>query len=97
MRIFHSAEAAGGRADVDGGGVESAARSGVGDGGGAAPREGMVGVVGGERLYAGRRRRTMACRRMEFIRRRLGRGWFWLWCGLSGARFELAVGFETYY
>ena len=50
------------------------ARSGVGDGGGAAPREGMVGVVGGERLYAGRRRRTMACRRMEFIRRRLGRG-----------------------
>ncbi len=38
--IFSSAEAAGGRADVDDGGVELAARSGVGDGGGAAPRGG---------------------------------------------------------
>ena len=69
--------AAGGREDVNDGGVESAARGGVGDGGGAAPREGMVGVVVGKRLCAGRRRRTMACRRMEYIRRRLGRGRFW--------------------
>ena len=60
--------------DVDDGGVESAARGGVGDGGGEAPRGGMVGGVGGERLCAGRRRRTMACRRMEYTRRLLGRG-----------------------
>ena len=32
--------------------------------------------------------------RMEYTRRRLGRGWFWLWWGLSRARFELAVGLE---
>ena len=83
-----------GEIDIDDGGDESAAHIGVGDGGGAAPREGVVGVVGGKRLCAGRRWRTMACRRMEYTRRRLGRGRFWLWWG---ACFELAVGLDTYY
>ena len=58
---------------------------------------GEVDVVAREQLREERRRRTMACRRMEYTRRRLGRGWFWLWWGLSRARFELAVGLETYY
>ena len=37
-----------------------------------------------------------AARRRDHRRdwQRLGRGWFWLWCGLSGARFELAVGLD---
>ncbi len=47
--IFCSAEAAGGRADVNDGGVELAAHSGVGDGGGAAPREGGWSVGSGGR------------------------------------------------
>ncbi len=57
---------------------------GVGVEGGAAPRGGMVGGVGGERLCAGQRCRTMVCRHMEYTCQRLGRGRFWLWWKVRG-------------